>query len=848
MRAPIPLARTLGAIVASGVMLAAMLSPGVVGLGVLTNQLADSAHRVAAGVENSQLAADQMPLTTTVLDRTGAPLAYLYDQYRLPANFDQIADSMKAAIISIEDRRFYQEQGIDPLATLRAALHNTSGGPLQGASTITQQYVKNYLINVVDRDDPAAQAADRADTILRKIREAQMAIRLDRVTAKNDILTGYLNLVEFAGNIYGVGAAAAAYFHTTPAQLTVPQAALLAGMVNNPNLYNPYTHPQQALSRRNLVIDAMVSTGALPAASAAVAKSAPLDVVPGGPTVPGGNCFSAAPDAGFFCDYVVRYLHTAGFTTDQLDTGGYTIATTMDPGAAAAIKAAVEHNVPAAQDGVANTFALIRPQDGGHQVLAMVANRNLGTDAKAGGTVTNIVANASNVFGAGSSFKIFTTAAALEQGMVSFDSELPNPNSDCFVPERADRNTKCYPVSNDGNYADPISLQSALATSPNVAFVALESKVGTPAVVRMAERLGLRQTMRTNAAGGTPVTAPGNPLASRPQYNQPQSKYYQGLLSFTLGVSPVSTLEMANVAATLMDGGTWCPPTPVLAVTDRWGRRLSVAQQPCEQAVSRGLADTVLAGLSKDTTGGTSAAAASAARWTRPDIGKTGTTNDSESVAFVGGVNGYAASSMLFADGPRPRTLCPGPPVHLGECGHGAFGGTVAAPPYFKAMTKILAGQPNPPIPGPDPKYRGGAGSGDSCGSSDSSDNCDSSDCHHHKKKKKKKHDDNSDNSDSSDNSDNSDSSDSSDNCGHRTLPPGPVLQQVVAPYTVGQQDTGASQVLSRAGYPVRPVQIPSAAPQGQVIGQSPQGNVAAGTPVTVYTSSGAPPVPSPTP
>ncbi|HEX4252495.1 MAG TPA: penicillin-binding protein [Pseudonocardia sp.] len=854
MRPQIPLLKTLGAVVLSGVLLAAMVSPAAVGLGLLSNQLADTAHRSAGALTDSRLAADQMPLTTTVLDRTGAPLAYLYDQYRLPANFNQIADSMKAAIISIEDRRFYDEEGIDPLATLRAALHNTSGGPLQGASTITQQYVKNYLINVVDRDDPAAQAADRADTVLRKLREAQMAVRLDRSTPKNDILTGYLNLVEFAGNIYGVGAASAAYFHTTPAQLTVPQAALLAGMVNNPNLYNPYTHPQQALTRRNLVIDSMVSTGSLQADVAGPAKATPLDVVPDGPTVPGGNCFSAAPDAGFFCDYVVSYLRGAGFTTDQLDTGGYTIATTMDPGAADAMKAAVLQNVPAAQDGVANTFALVKPQDGGHQVVAMVANRNLGTDAKAGGTVTNIVSNASNVFGAGSSFKIFTTAAALEQGMVGFDSELPNPNSDCFTPERADRNTKCYPVSNDGNYADPISLQSALATSPNVAFVNLESKVGTPAVVRMAERLGLRQTMRTNAAGGTPITDTGNPLAKRPEYNQPQSKFYQGLLSFTLGVSPVSTLEMANVAATLMDGGRWCPPSPVLSVSDRAGRRLSIAQQPCEQAISTGLADTLLAGLSKDTTAGTSAAAASAARWTRPDIGKTGTTNDSESVAFVGGVNGYGASSMLFADGRHPRTLCPGPPVHLGDCGHGAFGGTVAAPPYFKAMTKILAGQPNQPIPGPDPAYVTGKGQQDSSDNSDSSDSdssdssnsdsTDSSSCHH-KKKKKKKH---SDSSDSSDNSDSSDSSDNSD-CSHSsTLPPGPVLQQVVAPYTIGQQDSAASQTLSQAGYAVRPVQLPSGAPRGQVIGQSPQGNVPTGTVVTVYTSSGAAPVPAPTP
>jgi membrane peptidoglycan carboxypeptidase len=773
------LPRILGAAVLAGVLLAAMVAPVAVGVGVLSNQIADSAQRVSNSVVNTQLTIDQMPLVTTVQDRNGAPLVYLYDQYRLPATFNQISDAMKAAVISVEDRRFYLDKGIDPLATLRAVLHNSSGGSLQGASTITQQYVKNYLINVVDRGDPANQLADQADNVSRKLREAEIAVRLDRNTPKNDLLTGYLDLVEFSGNIYGVGAAAAAYFHTTPAQLTVPQAALLAGMVNNPNLYNPYTHPDQALGRRNVVIDAMVAAGSLTKAQADPAKAAPLGVVPDGPTIPGSSCIAAAPDAGFFCDYVVSYLRQSGFTTDQLDTGGYTIRTTMDPLAAAAVKAAVERNVPSAQDGVANTFALIKPQGGGHEVLAMVANRNLGTNAAAGEVSTNIVANASNVFGAGSSFKIFTTAAALEEGVVGFGTNLPNPYGACFTPPITNRYTRCYPVQNDGtSYPNPISLQNALATSPNVAFVNIERQAGMPAVLRMAQRLGLRHTLQTNAAGGIPITDPGDPLAHDPRYNEPQSKFFNNLLSFTLGVSPVSTLEMANVSATLTDHGRWCPPSPVLSMTDRHGNAVPLQQQPCEQVVAPGLADTLLAGLSQDTRIGTSAGAARAAKWNRPDIGKTGTTNSSESVAFVGAVDGYAASSMLFADGRHPKELCPGPPVHLGDCGHGAFGGTVAAPPYFQAMNQILGAQPDQPVPAPDPNYLKAGNHGQ------------------------------------------------------------------VVPYTVGEQSTDAQADLGKAGYPVGAAPQPSAAPPGQVIGQSPQGNVPPGTPITLYTSTGESPAP----
>jgi membrane peptidoglycan carboxypeptidase len=416
---------------------------------------------------------------------------------------------------------------------------------------------------------------------------------------------------------------------------------------------------------------------------------------------------SAAPDAGFFCDYAVRYLQQSGLTAEQISTGGYTIRTTMDPAAAAAAKAAVDHNVAPTQNGVANTFALIAPGTSAHQVLAMVANRSLGNDASLGQTSTDIVADPSNVFGAGSSFKIFTTAAALETGQVGFDTTLPNPAGDCFRAPNATRYTSCYPVANDGvGYPDPISLQAALATSPNVAFVNLESRVGMPAVLRMAQRLGLRHTLAANDVGGAPITDPANPLSKDPQYDQPQSSYFRNLLSFTLGVSPVSPLEMANVVATVSSGGTWCPPDPILSVTDRAGRPVPLTTQRCEQVVSSGLAHTLEAGLSQDTRTGTSAAAAAAARWTRPGIGKTGTTNLSESVTFVGAVNGYAASSMVFADGPKPQEICPGNPVHLGSCGNGAFGGTVAAPPYFQAMSRILAGQPDQPVPAPDPGYR----------------------------------------------------------------------------------------------------------------------------------------------
>ena len=690
----------VGLCAVAGILVAGTVTPVAIGAGLLSNQVSDSVDTISA-----DLARADPPLTTTVTDRDGNPIATLYAQYRLPVTAAGIAPAMKAAIVAVEDRRFYTEGGVDLQGMLRAAVNDSTGGSLQGASTITQQLVKNYLINVVDRGNPLAQAQDREDSIARKLREAKMAVQLNQTMAKDDILAEYLNVVEFSGTVYGVGAAAKAYFGTTADKLTVPQAALLAGMVNNPSTFNPYTHPDQALKRRNMVIDDLVSNGSIPASYAATAKAAPLGVLPGGPATPPGTCMGAAADAGFFCAYAESYLEHAGFTADQLATGGYTIKTTMDPRVASVAKDAVDANVPTTQDGVANTFAVVQPGQDGHQVLAMVANRNFGTDPAKGEKSTDIVADASNSFGAGSSFKIFTSAAALVTGKAGLNTPLPNPGSQCFTPPNADSHTACYPVHNDGHYADPITLADGLATSPNVAFVGLESQVGLPAVLDMAQKLGLRNTLATNDAGGAPVTDPANPLSRNPQYNQPQSKYFQNLLSFTLGNSPVSPLEMANVSATLMSGGVWCPPNPILSVTDRNGNAVPVAQQACEQVIPAGVANTLEAGLSKDTTTGTSATAAHAAGWTRPDIGKTGTTQQSESVAFVGGVDDYAVSSMVFADGSHPAEICPGDPVHLGSCGHGAFGGTVAAPPYFHAMSTLLAGVADQPIPDADPAY-----------------------------------------------------------------------------------------------------------------------------------------------
>src|SRR5262245_25302968 len=195
------LVRLAGGILLAGVLVAALLAPAVLGGGFAAGRVAATAANVSPASLDGQT-----PLVTTVTDRNGTPIATVFDQYRLPLSADQVPDTLKAAIISIEDRHFYSEQGINPEAVVRALLNNLDGGPTQGGSTITQQLVKNYLINVADRKDPAAQEADRADTLTRKVREARSAIELDKSTSKEDILTDYLNVVEFTGRVFGAAA------------------------------------------------------------------------------------------------------------------------------------------------------------------------------------------------------------------------------------------------------------------------------------------------------------------------------------------------------------------------------------------------------------------------------------------------------------------------------------------------------------------------------------------------------------------------------------------------------------------------------------------------------------------
>lgn len=679
-------------VVLASVIAAALMFPVVGGFGLISNRASDV---VANG--SAQLVEGEIPAVSTMVDAQGNPIAWLYTQRRFEVPSDQIANTMKLAIVSVEDKRFADHNGVDWQGTLTGLSGYLSGAAdTRGGSTIEQQYIKNYQLLVVAQTDAEKRAAIET-TPARKLREIRMALTLDRTFTKPDILTRYLNLVSFGNGAYGVQDAAQTYFGINASELNWEQAALLAGMVQSTSTLNPYTNPEGALARRNVVLDTMIENVPQEVEALRAAKQAPLGVLPQPQELPRG-CI-AAGDRAFFCDYVLEYLARAGLSKEQVSRGGYLIKTTLDPNVQAAVKGAINSIAPPDIEGVASVMSVIRPGKESHPVVAMASNRTYGLNLDAGETMQpqpfSLVGN-----GAGSVFKLFTTAAALDMGM-GINAQLDSPGRFEAKGLGSGGARGCPPatwcVQNAGNYRGTMSVTDALATSPNTAFAKLIAQVGVQRTVDMAVRLGLRS-----------YALPGTARDYDPESNESLADFVkrQNLGSFTLGPIEVNALELSNVAATLASGGTWCPPNPVDKVFDRDGEEVAVTMETCEQVVPEGLANTLANAMSKDDTGaGTAAGAAGSVGWNLPMSGKTGTTENNRSSAFLGFTNEFAAANYIYDDSTTPGELCSYP---LRQCGSGdLYGGNEPARTWFTAMKDITPD--NVTLPPTDPRYVDGS-------------------------------------------------------------------------------------------------------------------------------------------
>ncbi|HXO50380.1 MAG TPA: transglycosylase/D,D-transpeptidase PonA2, partial [Mycobacterium sp.] len=689
--------RLAGCCVLAGVVAAALMFPFAGGIGLMSNRAADV---VANG--SAQLIEGDVPQVSTMVDAAGNPIAWLYTQRRFEVATDQIANTMKLAIVSIEDKRFAEHNGVDWQGTLTGLSGYLSGNlDTRGGSTIEQQYIKNYQVLVTAQTDAERRAAVEL-TPARKLREIRMALMLDKTLSKPEILTRYLNLVFFGNGAFGIQDAAQTYFGVDASQLNWQQAALLAGVVQSTSLLDPYTNPEGALQRRNVVLDTMIENLPQQADQLRAAKAEPLGVLPRPKELPGG-CL-AAGDRGFFCDYVLDYLARAGVSKQQVARGGYLIRTTLDPKVQASVKSAIDKIASPTLDGVASVMSVIKPGKDSHRIMAMASNRAYGFNDDAHETAQpqpfSLVGD-----GAGSIFKIFTTAAALDMGM-GINAQLQVPGAFQAKGLGSSDTPGCpketWCVKNAGDYRGSMNVTDALATSPNTAFARLIQQVGVPRAVDMAVRLGLRS-----------YALPGTARAYDPTSNESLADFIkrQNMGSFTLGPFQLNALELANVAATLASGGVWCPPSPVDKIIDRHGHEVSFASQPCDQAVPEGLANTFANALSKDSQSpGTAAGSAASVGWNLPMSGKTGTTESHRSSGFVGFTNHYAAANYIFADSSNPSGICSFP---LRACGSGdLYGGNEPARTWFEAMKPIATDFGEVHLPPTDPRYVDGAPGG----------------------------------------------------------------------------------------------------------------------------------------
>ena len=694
------LAFVLVAALAGALSVVLLASPAVVAGSILT------AASGAFDDLSSVLAAFPLPQTSVLLAADGSRIASFYTEDRTVVPLSKIAPVERKAIVAIEDARFYEHGAVDPRGLARAALNDLTGGSTQGASTLTEQYVKNALLEqaVLAGDASAARAAV-APSLARKLREMRLAIGLEQTLTKDQILERYLDIVYFGSDAYGIEAAAERYFGVHASALSLPQAATLAGLVQQPAAFDPVVHPSAAKRRRNVVLKAMLDEKMISPSAYRHAVSTPLAVT-GRPLAQG--CAGAGRD-GFFCDDVVHAITTdpefsalggtARARMAAIARGGLVIRSTVDPTTQAAAEQAVDARVPQTDpSGLGAAAVTVEPGTG--EVLAMVENRTYGISPGPGRTSVNYAtdtgAGGSSGFQTGSSFKPFTLATWLAQGHSLDDVVDATPRdfafdqfTACGTPLRGSQPYR--PGNSEGTETGPMSVLRATADSVNVAYVAMESQLDLCDVANTAQSLGV------HLAAPERECSPSGPASQDLPTCIP---------SLTLGVKDIAPLTMAAAYAGFADGGVYCPPVTVTSITRALGsttpgtvaQPLPLRAPPCRQATSSAVAAGVTDALSHVLTDGTAAAVGPLSPW--PSAGKTGTTDGPYDSWFVG----YTAqrSTAVWVGDPgtsgSPRRQLTDVVVG-GQYYPIVFGASIAAPIWKDLMNAAQQGLPVQPLP-----------------------------------------------------------------------------------------------------------------------------------------------------
>ena len=691
----------MSASVVCGVLAASLLVPTVAATGVAVSDSIKFFNNLP-----SELIVDPPSQSTKVLSADGKAIATFYAENRVKVALDQMSPYIKDAIVAIEDRRFYEHAGVDPQGILRALVSNlTSDGGRQGASTLTQQYVTNV------RNESLA-SEDRGDQIILsgqksmgdKIREIKLAVELEKRYSKNQILEGYLNIVFFARDAYGIEAASRYFFSTTAKDLTLPQAALLAGLVNSPSLYNPEIHPENALLRRNQVLDSMLSQGSISQADRDAALAAPVELK----ITPGKQGCAGAAMAPYFCDYVSHLiLNNPAYGADvaererKLFRGGLTINTTLDSRLQLAAQAQVDATAGANPDKWGASMVSISPGTG--KILAMAQNTvflpapgkfdtqlNFNVDSK---DPNGNDLNGAGGFQPGSTMKPFTFAEWLNEGKPiagivdasrrSYPLGFPWRSSCGKVLGAYSSAQKSLGAAddlqnNDAGYYRPMRVDYGLYNSINTATFAEATQLDFCGIQRMVDAVGIHSGVD----------------------NARVNMHQLGNLLGAIGVAP---LHLANAFATFANDGNYCVPIAIVAVSDAAGQKFPAESTTCRPAVKPEVARGVNAVLQDVLKRGSGVYINPKVQDRFPAAAKTGTSNTNGATWVVGYTTGLATASF-FGDALEGQKR-PGQNITVNGKFYKAIDGyMLAGPQWANYMLQVAGYYPTAAFP-PPPEY-----------------------------------------------------------------------------------------------------------------------------------------------
>ncbi|WP_393080070.1 transglycosylase domain-containing protein [Streptomyces sp. LN704] len=689
-------AKFLGVSVLAGAVMAGIALPAAGALGLAAKGSVQGFDEIPDNLKSPALSQ-----RTTILDNQGGQIATVYSRDRTVVDLKSISPYMQKAIVAIEDSRFYQHGAVDLKGILRAVNQNAqNGGVAQGASTLTQQLVKNYFVEEAG-DDPTKVAQATQQTLGRKIRELKYAIQLEEKLGKKKILENYLNITFFGEQAYGVEAAAQRYFSKPAKDLNLQQSALLAGIVQSPSRYDPVNDEAEAIKRRNTVLQRMAEVHDISPQEADAAQNAKLDLKV---SQPKNGCITAVKGASFFCRYVENVFLTDpvfGKTKEERaklwNQGGLTIRTTLDPQSQKSVQDSIKSHVNKS-DSVATAATLVQPGTG--KIVGMGQSRPYGygkNETEYNYSVDRDMGGSNFGFPTGSTFKPFVAAAALEEGRPAtqeYDSpykmSYPSPVQTCgSKPWTNQRNET---LTNESTSEEgPYPLKTAMAKSVNTYFVQMISDIGICPVVKLTDKLHV-------------VQGNGDKLPEVP--------------AITLGSKGISPLTMASAYATFASRGMYCSPIAIESITqqvDGKQKSLEVPKSTCTRAMSETTADTVNTLLSGVIDSGTGQQAGLS---DRANAGKTGTTDERRNAWFVGYTPNLAGA--VWVGSPKQNVKMSG--ITIGGVYHAlVYGGEVPGPIWKDAMTGALAGKDSPSfnlidIPDPEPEDRDHGDDGDGRG------------------------------------------------------------------------------------------------------------------------------------